>query len=1226
MKKLVVSLLVGTIMLAAGVLALAVPQLNQQPSSVYAYSGSGTIDSPFLLSTRADLDGVLRNNAGIAGRHFRMTSDINVSASAWTPITTFAAGNTFDGGGYSIIGLHGNWGSANGGLFGTMAGGGTIRNLTIHGGNVTSTASRTGFLVGLISSAGVYNFENINIASGHIHNVTGSEVGGVLGSVSTSTNATTVNFTDVQNHASVNSQWSNGGILGMANGNANLHVNFLRVLNTGNVTNNQTSSNSQPGAGGMIGTMWTGPTVTMDFVINRGIMRRNNGTLSIPTSSAGIVGSANGGTATIRNAINTGTTGFLTTGTTPNFGILGHINSAAMTVHMQNAQFITGLGATAATNTSPRVLTSQNVLPFATVNAAVVATANTNRVGPNAVDGVFFLDAGNNITLEEFRPAIRFNFEDQNGDLLFMLGHPRSEPVFTMPNQATEGAVIPNRTGFVFAGWELNGTPVGPTYTHSDENRTFTIVHSPINYDIVFASDSFGTPSADQSIRQIGQTIVLSAGIAWDPEYRWLVRSNTGGYELAGSTDNLAVTLTEAFLVEHALENNSIVFRLVNVATSTSINVTGASGVPTNAGFLQITYTLDGNVANAITVDVQLGTTLSIPNLPGAAIIGIESIANNHYSFTSIEVLNATGGQEFASVNANWNDGPMPLSLATLAGIPDRSIRVNFEAMVYTFDTIAQFRFVDSTADSTEVLSAITNQEPIILGQGTSVTVMAPELVGFRFVRWILGDMELSFLDPIFTLDLANVNEAFLAQHLNAGQITLIAEYYETISISVLIASTSAGAGELDVVIYDRFLGRGDTYGYLENAQVVFGSQIRIEAHANRMFMFNGFDVSSAEMDGPTTAFITVMSPRTVTASFVNRSFAVRFETVDANGARLPNVPGIFEPVLEATVGGSVVTQVNLGNILSAVQPTAPAGHRFAGFFFRNTADVLVPFDSATNITETFLDNHLSVMNDLVISARFIRQVTVTVTIPEAQVDMGSFTINGGDVNTITVDVGSTVTIAASPAQHFQLLADRPFLNVHATEINGQVITLSNLQNPRDITIRFQAQQFTLNPDLDDEITVNRTTLGMNQEFTVTAVVPSGRRISSWTINGVRISDLVADDSLNVTRTGDVVTITFDNAWLTEHQLDLNSEITFAMATGILIAILLPAILIPLLLIAVLLYVLSSRKKYATIKAELVAAQQQKQRFGNDFIKDLREGKSGTVTDQDVKDAMKKKN
>jgi hypothetical protein len=154
-----------------------------------AWSGNGTLATPFLITSRADLEAIdtcLNNGDDTTGQYFKQMADISLSSSVWAPIggTTWFAG-TYDGGCFSITGMTINSPGVNYlGFFGKLGRAATINNMRITGASITGGSTGGGFigiLAGGSASGGSGLTVNGVIASGTI-TASGSFVGGLIGS------------------------------------------------------------------------------------------------------------------------------------------------------------------------------------------------------------------------------------------------------------------------------------------------------------------------------------------------------------------------------------------------------------------------------------------------------------------------------------------------------------------------------------------------------------------------------------------------------------------------------------------------------------------------------------------------------------------------------------------------------------------------------------------------------------------------------------------------------------------------------------------------------------------------------------------------------------------------------------------------------------------------------------------------------------------------------------
>lgn len=134
--------------------------------SLTAFSGQGTVTSPYLIESAANLAYLASVESGRASstdsiykdKYFRLTNNIDLNDHEWKPIGTNNAANYarpfqghFDGKNHLITGLYINKPTGiSYGLFGAIAANATISNLNVEG-NVTGY-SRTGILLACINA------------------------------------------------------------------------------------------------------------------------------------------------------------------------------------------------------------------------------------------------------------------------------------------------------------------------------------------------------------------------------------------------------------------------------------------------------------------------------------------------------------------------------------------------------------------------------------------------------------------------------------------------------------------------------------------------------------------------------------------------------------------------------------------------------------------------------------------------------------------------------------------------------------------------------------------------------------------------------------------------------------------------------------------------------------------------------------------------------------------
>lgn len=141
--------------------------------------GKGTIDNPYLIATVGDLQQMKGDLDGC----YKLVADIDMSKmpTAWTPLNGF--NGKLDGDGHSISNLVINTKLTEVGLFGNMAEGGSVRNLTFV--NPTIKVNEGNAYVGIIAGTAMTDtLQNVHVYGANIIDASGEAditVGGLVG-------------------------------------------------------------------------------------------------------------------------------------------------------------------------------------------------------------------------------------------------------------------------------------------------------------------------------------------------------------------------------------------------------------------------------------------------------------------------------------------------------------------------------------------------------------------------------------------------------------------------------------------------------------------------------------------------------------------------------------------------------------------------------------------------------------------------------------------------------------------------------------------------------------------------------------------------------------------------------------------------------------------------------------------------------------------------------------
>jgi len=1125
-----------------------------------------------------------------------------------------------------------------------------VDNITITGGG------QLGGVVGNVTGAG-HRIENAVVSSGSLVG-TSFSVGGIVGSLNNSGNLVIEGAKNAANATGVH--WGVAGIVGSMSAHCgssnNLTIRYAQ--NTGTMRGNGLAS-THGGVGGFVGLAWSTSHIIIETSVNTGRIERSTATTSGPSSAAGFIGVAHAGSVSISNSINSSEIGFAdnVTGTPLRVGI---VSRGSATVTLNNVHFNSTLfDGNMMNNTTSTTLIGSGSF----TNQDLQDGFLTDAFGPGSEFGIF----EGQVVLNRFIPGYIYTFENYDGEYLFSMTRARAYDYFTLPTAAEVG--VPHRIGHVFNGWMVGGNreDVGEEI-NNDGDQIIVVSHrlsvynvriadalDPINTDLAATIvNAGGTTVSNVTITQSTPVRLLAPVIGWeDNNHRWLASTITGGSTVVGDPDLQPhdMTITSWFtnptnIALHAVYFNApvsgvdgeIVFRVNNRSGTASITVLGTGGR------LEMQVTGD-NAYRQISLPDNINLALET----GARITRLVAVPHDHFEFESFVIV--SGGIDETLTTRAITTSPTD-AWALLSNLSNATITVNFRPISYQFEVLTRSVGATTTYVTTGDRAGIENADYVRIGQSASVTASAPEIAGLRFSHWVLiefingvrTESVQTNTDTVFTRDITLATETVLNGLVNSetGRITIIAVYLQTFTINISVGEGQETYGDISISVWDSLTRTTSFVQYLDGMALPFGSRIGVsvssigEYHEFVGFMENNAGLPSGEMDTLSSAQITVSADRNIVATFRYKLFDIIFQAFDGDGNALHGM-GDFS----ALVNGIARTRITTDQTLTgAILNEQLDNHRFVGFTItdREGETRALTATSGIAITSEFLNNYLGRENHfrLVVTAHFVRLVTVTVNVANVEAAMGHFLV-GADTEqltseVITLDVGEGVDITAHAAGNFVFSA---FLGVHASEITESAgvhrVQLSDLVSSRNITVVFAPRTFTLTPTLtaggDGNLFITgHQNIGINQPVTLTANVPNGRRVTSWTIGNYSIDALESEEGITISRTGNVVTFQFDNNWNTRFGQNLVSNVDFGLTPAILLAIVVPAILIPLLLVLAALYVVSSRKKYASIRAELVAANQHKQRFQGDLIRELKEGKSvGQVTKDDVKRAQKER-
>ena len=156
---------------------------------VSVWSGNGTQNSPYLITTTAQLDALaaaVNGGTNYSGTFFKLGADITYddTENNYTPIGTSSNKfkGTFDGDGYTVSGIHINTNGDYQGLFGYVYGG-TVSNVTLRSSTITGFAF-VGGIVGYLNDGSVTDCRvEGTVTIGSYNNSSSTRLGGIIGQV-----------------------------------------------------------------------------------------------------------------------------------------------------------------------------------------------------------------------------------------------------------------------------------------------------------------------------------------------------------------------------------------------------------------------------------------------------------------------------------------------------------------------------------------------------------------------------------------------------------------------------------------------------------------------------------------------------------------------------------------------------------------------------------------------------------------------------------------------------------------------------------------------------------------------------------------------------------------------------------------------------------------------------------------------------------------------------------
>ncbi|MEL5893306.1 GLUG motif-containing protein [Bacteroides sp. GD17] len=389
---------------------------STQAATAFA-SGDGGQTSPYIISTAAQLKYLqtqVNGGNNYNNSYFRLTTDINIATTEWTPIGTdysHTFSGNFDGNGHTISGtLKGS--SANFGLFGYISNA-SIRNLhvaaTVTNSYNGSAECSTGGLVGYARNTPISGCSYKGTVSGGKTTGNTSNTGGLIGQSQdiTLSGCTVEAGSKVQGGSAGTSSSKAGGLVGYAGISSRLEscTNHAEIAG---------ATDSKSYVGGVAG--YAVGNIDSPVSIHN---CRNHGKVGIGDNASkdcyagGLIGYVRGYT-TLSNSRNTGDvtggktsgyssyTGGLVAALSTNNEIIGCTNEGTVTGGTAATKCYTG---GLAGSSSGTLHTSRNTSTAAVAAGSVTGASGTENytgglVGSNTTDGTVYSCCANEATVD----------------------------------------------------------------------------------------------------------------------------------------------------------------------------------------------------------------------------------------------------------------------------------------------------------------------------------------------------------------------------------------------------------------------------------------------------------------------------------------------------------------------------------------------------------------------------------------------------------------------------------------------------------------------------------------------------------------------------------------------------------------------------------------------------------------------------------------------------------
>lgn len=628
----------------------------------------------------------------------------------------------------------------------------------------------------------------------------------------------------------------------------------------------------------------------------------------------------------------------------------------------------------------------------------------------------------------------------------------------------------------------------------------------------------------------------------------------------------------------------------------------------------------------------------------------------------------------------------------TFDGVLNLIVTVNLEKVQFEVETDVRLKRT-KTAVIVNVPS-ISNTALITFDELMSGSISITENNYYKFVNWIIisesgteyyiGDFTSSSFPTTLTF-----TKNFITEYLHSNmKLKIVAEVYTKIEVTVTINPESLGNvsvvgvtsrfGSITTDERDTFFDDNGVFKPTGKIYIVSGSRVDVYVSYIAGYTIktdglgDGFSYSGKNANY-TITFIT-QPDATDSVAFVvaaqTTSYYISFEYLDSNKQVLTSSDDPYfdnRPTAEITerIPGSAGERFNpnIGehgayefyvtetfNSITVPGVTLLKEYKFVGWFYKvGNNYIAIPQDyymsvyelMITGIDQDFMNTYYDENQGKVIFyAMFVKQLSISVVIPEEFKTMGTFTVTIAGTLKDTPDAitENTSTYIASLGDVVVITANVTnatyygFVSFNITS-NGNVCTFI-VESYTNIVLTYKTipQTIQFNKDTSGakgDVSISKQEVSVGDTLVLTFNPETGYDLSSWIINGKRVQDLADAANSNYHLSGNTLRITVTEEWLNEN-INLSTVVKTTMNRTYLIILLSFGSVVPVLIVLIAIFlVLNAKKRKLALeilkKRQEAAAMMAQAGMITALKEGVNVGPQGTeISQKDIRDQMRK--